>query len=222
MRRFRYAYLLASLTLVVFVRPFVSGHASGIAAVDVLLFVTLLAGAYAAIDQKRWFVGVATIGVVSAVAQAAFVATKSPVSTGVFLAAGLLFYISVTWAILRTLFGDHGRVTRDTLYQSISVYLLLGMIGAMAYAMLELAAPGSFRFAEELAGDKARFERFVGFSFTTLTTLGYGNVAPASPRADALSTFQAVTGQVYLAVVIARLVAIEVGQHQANRKPGSG
>ncbi|MEM7622882.1 MAG: ion channel [Planctomycetota bacterium] len=105
------------------------------------------------------------------------------------------------------------------LCQAVSVYLLIGLIGASSYALLEFAAPGSFRFGDtgesRDTGDD-RFERFLDYSFTTLTTLSYGNIAPASPRADALASLQAVVGQVYLAVVIARLVAIEVSQRFAG------
>ena len=229
MRQFRFAYLLAALALVVFVRPFLSEQVLGLALVDLLQFVTLLAGAYAAIEQRRTFVAVAALGSVSAVAQVVFHVTHTAAASVAFVVAGLLFYTSIAWALLRALFRSQSRVTRDTLYQAQSVYLMIGLIGAMTYALLELAAPGSFRFPEELAtvGAKEssvvvqqieeRFDRFLGFSFTTLTTLGYGNIAPASARADALTSLQAVIGQVYLAVVIARLVAIQVGQSERER-----
>jgi len=108
------------------------------------------------------------------------------------------------------------RITRDTLYQAVSVYLLLGLVGAMAYALLEVVNPGSFHFGDNTIASDARLDRFLGFSFTTLTTLGYGNISPATPKADALATFQAVAGQIYIAVVIARLVAIEIGQRSRS------
>lgn len=220
MREFRFAYLLASLVFVAFVRPFLGDRILGLALVDILLFITLLAGAYAVIEQRATLYAVATLGLISAGAQITFGLSKSPAATGVFLTATLLFYSSVTWASLRTLFRHHARVTRDTLCQAMSVYLLIGMIGAMSYALLELASPNSFRFAQDLVGTDARFDRFLGFSFTTLTTLGYGNIAPASPRADAIATLQAVFGQIYLAIVIARLVSIQVGQHASAGATG--
>lgn len=220
MRRFRHAYLLAALALVAFGRAFIAEQVLGLAIVDVLLLVTLLAGAYAAVDQKKLFGPVVVLGLVSAGAQIVFAATRSSSATGVFLVATLLFYGAVAWALLRSLFNHQRSVTRDTLYQAVSVYLLLGLIGAAAYALLELAAPGSFGFRDGSPGGEARFDRFLGFSFTTLTTLGYGNIAPATPRADAVSTLQAVVGQIYLAVVIARLVAIHVGQGGGGRGNG--
>jgi len=224
MKRFRFAYLLASLALVVFLRPFLTERVLGLAIVDLLLLITLLAGAFATIGQRHLLIPVALLGLASAAAQSASHLTGAPAATVAFLIAGLLFYGSVAWALLAALFARQQRVTGDTLCQAMAAYLLLGMIGAMAYALLELAAPGSFRFpaAGEGAGATGRFDRFLGFSFTTLTTLGYGNIAPASPRADALTTLQAFTGQIYLAVVIARLVAIEVGQRAAPAPEAPG
>jgi voltage-gated potassium channel Kch len=54
------------------------------------------------------------------------------------------------------------------------------------------------------------FERFIGFSFVTLTTLGYGNVVPLTPRGEAVATAEAVAGQLYIAVLLARFVAIDI------------
>jgi len=220
MRRFRFAYLLVSLVFVAFARPFIGEQILGLAVIDVLLFITLIAGAYAVIERKSLFFIVAGLGLISAGAQIVFVVSGSYSAVGIFLTATLLFYGSVTCASMLTLFGHQARVTRDTLFQAISVYLLMGMIGALAYALLELASPGSFKFTQDLAGIDARFERFLGFSFTTLTTLGYGNIAPATPRADAMTTLQAVCGQIYLAIVIARLVSIQVGQNAKSRVSG--
>ena len=56
----------------------------------------------------------------------------------------------------------------------------------------------------------AHFDRFLGFSFVTLSTLGYGNIVPLTPRADAMATSEAVTGQIYLTVMVARLVAMHM------------
>lgn len=210
MSRFRYAYLLLSLCLVAFVRPFLSEQVAGVALVDIFLLLTLMAGVYAAVNQKHVFAAVAVLGGASAVLQVAAAVMQSVPLAFAFLVSGLLFYGAVSWAIVRKLFGHHRSVSRDTLYQAVSVYLLLGMLWSLAYALLELASPGSFSFTDNSETTDARFERFLGFSFTTLTTLGYGNVAPATPRADSLATLQAVVGQIYLAVVIARLVAISV------------
>ena len=62
-----------------------------------------------------------------------------------------------------------------------------------------------------------KIERLIGFSYTTLTTLGYGNIAPATRQADALTTLEAMVGQIYVAIVIARLVALQITQSSSSR-----
>ena len=113
--------------------------------------------------------------------------------------------------LMRSIFRSEDRITGDTLCGAASVYLLLGLIWTMVFSILEKTAPGSFRFAGQV-GSAEQFDRFLGFSYTTLTTLGYGNVAPATPQADALATIEAIVGQFYLAVVIARFVALQIVQ----------
>ncbi len=73
---------------------------------------------------------------------------------------------------------------------------------------MEILHPGSFVFSTGTLEAGFFFWRFLGFSFITLTTLGYGNVSPASEQGDALAGLEAVIGQFYVAVVIARLVAL--------------
>lgn len=217
MRRFRYAYLLAALVLVAFARPFIESSLIAPAVVDLLLFVSILHGAWEALERKVLFLPVIVLGLLSAVLQAFFVATaESQAVLGAFVGASLLFYGAAALVIIGTLFERQDHVTSDTLCQAVSAFLLLGLVWAMAYSLLEMFAPGSFVFSGVRADEPTPFKRFVGFSFTTLTTLGYGNIAPATTRADALANAQALVGQIYVAVVIARLVAIQLAESRQD------
>lgn len=96
------------------------------------------------------------------------------------------------------------RIDTEVLCAAIAAYMLLGVACAALYTMLESVHPGAFALS---AGDAARpWNALLYFSFTTLTTLGYGDVLPAIPIARALATVQAVAGTLYLAILIARLV----------------
>ncbi|MEM1013291.1 MAG: ion channel [Planctomycetota bacterium] len=215
MKRFRFAYLLAALVLIAFVRPFLVGQLLGVGVIDLLLFVTLLAGAFAAVESRVRLMIVSGLAVLSAVSQVLLLAADVFAASIVFLVTTIAFYGMVAGSLLTTMF--HGRrVTGDTICQAISIYLLLGLLGTMGFALLEAIVPGSFTFANAAAEANERFDRFLGFSFVTLTTLGYGNISPATPRADALATALAAAGQIYLAIVVARLVGIQVGQQQAK------
>jgi len=88
---------------------------------------------------------------------------------------------------------------------------LLGLIWALAYALLAQLSPGSFAFAANphSSGRMDRFNAFY-FSFVTLSTVGFGDVTPVSRLARTLAVMEAVTGTFYVAILIARLVAMYV------------
>jgi len=92
---------------------------------------------------------------------------------------------------------------------AVCVFLLIGVIWAIAYTLLELLAPGSF--AGQAAGPPAGWDSgWLYFSFVTLTTLGYGDILPVSGLARTLAYMEAVVGQFYVAVLVASLVSAYV------------
>jgi len=100
-----------------------------------------------------------------------------------------------------------GPVTRHRLEGAIAVYLLFGVGWAHAYHLTGLLHPGSFNTPQ---GEIPSVLDWVYFSFITLTTVGYGDIVPVRPIARTLAMGEALTGQLYLAVLVARLVAMEV------------
>ena len=78
----------------------------------------------------------------------------------------------------------------------------------LAYFLLESAAPGSLSIGP--VSDEARFGASIYYSFVTLTTLGYGDILPLTDRARSLAYVEAVIGQIYLAVLLAKLVGMYV------------
>jgi Ion channel len=112
----------------------------------------------------------------------------------------LLFLVVVLTQTLRA-----GPVTFHRIQGAIAAYVLLGMIWAYAYALLALLRPGAFSGPINPAdGPRAWFY----FSFVTLTTVGYGDVLPVHPVARSLAILEAVTGPLYLAILVARLVSL--------------
>jgi hypothetical protein len=109
-------------------------------------------------------------------------------------------------------------VTSNTIFAALSVYLLFGLSWGMIYAIIEQLSPGSFAFpATELSADLLR--ELVYFSLVTLTTVGYGDTTPVTPLAQGFSNLEAVLGQIYLAVLVARLVGIQVAQSAKAKGP---
>jgi hypothetical protein len=108
-------------------------------------------------------------------------------------------------------FGD-GPVTGHRIRGAIVVYLLLGGLWALLYQLVALNIPHAFRLSEDLAGgDPDALQRMMTYySFITLTTTGYGDITPVAPVARTLSMLEALVGQLYPAITLARLVSLAV------------
>ena len=116
-------------------------------------------------------------------------------------------------------------ITRDILCGAVSVYLLVGVLAGLVFVLIEYFFPGSFRVSNWTTDPIAQQASFIEepgwlmyFSFVTLTTVGYGDVLPASSLARSASVLVAVIGQVVLMVQIARLVGMHVAQDSDSRK----
>ena len=101
-------------------------------------------------------------------------------------------------------------VTKETIYAAIVAYMLMALMWAFLYMILELLVPGSFSFPER--GFRTETMRFKYFSFVTITTLGYGDIAPLTNKASSLVMLEALIGQVYLVVLVAWLVGMHVSR----------
>ena len=211
-RRYRHSYLLAALIAVIALPAFLQERVFGVALVELLLLVAMLAGTYATVTSKRRLGLTLSLAGLAVVSRILWETNEQPHAMHAFLTLNAVLFSVVTVTLIQHLFERERRVSADTLLGALSAYLILGLIWACAYALLEMLFPGSFVFHPESSDDDARFQRFVGFSFATLTTLGYGNISPATPKGDALSTLEAIVGQCYVAIVIARLVAMQLMQ----------
>ena len=111
-----------------------------------------------------------------------------------------------------------GPVTSYRVQGAIAVYLLFGVGWAHAYHITEMLHPGSFN---STAGHLDSVVDWAYYSYITLSTVGYGDITPVRPIARTLSMGEALTGQLYLAVLIARLVAMEVITWQSKTNQNS-
>jgi len=138
-----------------------------------------------------------------------------------------LVFLGYVMALILAQIFRSGRVTIDTIAASLCVYLLLGVSWAIGYSLLDICEPGqSFHFGlgyedteglMRFGGDRSIFPIY--YSFVTMTTLGYGDILPNSPSARMLSAMEAVLGQLYLAVLVARLVGIHIVHSSAPKPP---
>lgn len=108
-------------------------------------------------------------------------------------------------------------VTLDRIVGSICIYLLIGMFFAFIYAGIDLLKPHTFNFVGTNIVTLDSIKTYLYFSYTTLTTLGYGDITPLVPSARFVAMLEAVIGQAYLVIMVAMLVGIHVSQVVSGR-----
>ena len=122
---------------------------------------------------------------------------------------GALFFAYAAINILRII-ANSEEVTKETIFAAIVAYLLIALMWAFLYMILEMTSPGSFSFPE--TGSRADTMRFEYLSFVTITTLGYGDITPLTDQSSALVMAEAVVGQIYMVVLVAWLVGMHVSR----------
>ena len=119
-------------------------------------------------------------------------------------------------------------MTVNLIYGSVCVYLLIGLVWAFIFSALEILYPGSFKFELQNPGadvllttNQLQLSQLLYYSYVTLTTLGYGDISPVSPPARSFATLEAIAGQFYLTILVARLVGLQItgrSENQPNNK----
>ena len=126
---------------------------------------------------------------------------------GQFLDIVILIYAA--FRILRFVF--RGRVTANTIFAAVCVYLMIGQIFAQGMGLLTLMR--GHGIIVDRAGSFASMEELVYFSYSTLTTTGLGDFRPVTPFARTLVAVEALSGQLFLVLFIGRLVGLHVSRN---------
>jgi hypothetical protein len=207
MRRFSMVELLIAIALLFVLFPFVEEVKGGDLIVSILFSLVLLAAVLAVADRKRVLLIALLLAVPSVGGRWISHFRPDLVSPAVFLIAGLALVAFVVVNLLRFVWRAPS-VNIEVLCASISAYLMLGLMWSMAYWLVDQLTPGAFAFNTN-AGTRSMsgFNGFY-FSFVTLSTVGYGDITPVSKIARWLAAMEAMTGLLYVAVLIARLVAL--------------
>jgi voltage-gated potassium channel len=228
----RHTALLATLVMAFAARPVIGDARLGLVAFNIALLLVLLLAIYsvqvdelvgereALVRRKRRSTRSAWILAAPAVVErvaATFWPSHRRWVIGVFV--WLVFLAFVTWTQLRSLIKQK-EVTAETISMTVSVYLLLAVTWGMLFIAIHQVQPQAFSFGSSPTGDAAPpsevFPVLLYFSLTTLATVGYGDVLPVSLQARYAAVAEGITGQFYLAILVARLVAIQVSTLQAS------
>jgi hypothetical protein len=144
--------------------------------------------------------------------------TKLPVVLGDILLVAFLAYAAAT-ILNRVLQAD--QVDAETIYGAVCVYFLFAALWGVLYVLVEILAPGSFNLPDSLnltAGSRFDAGPMMYYSFVTITTLGYGDITPATELTRLLALLEAVLGQLYLVILIARLVGLYTARELSGKR----
>ena len=127
----------------------------------------------------------------------------------------ILFLVLLSLGLARTVFRSE-RVGTDQVLGGVVLYLNIGLTFAVIYSLLAHVSPDAFLLPTPPPERPVHPSYFAYFSFVTLTTVGYGDTVPVEAVAKSLATLEAALGQLYPAIILARLVSIEVSQREAK------
>ncbi len=212
----QYEFLLFAMLTVVIVRPVLEDGIFGLLILNVMTSAILISSAYAVSGQRK------TLRVSLFLLVPALIASWSTIFLSelwpmVISRVLVLTLVSYILGVIALDVLSEKNVTRDTIFGSACVYMLMGFAFGDIYMLFQIIEPQSFGQAIDVApvgGEVKVASELNYFSFVTLTTLGYGDMTPKTGMVRGIATLEAMLGQFYLTVLVARLV----GLHLAGSK----
>lgn len=207
------AALLVLLVLYVFIiYPLLGGDQMTNGVVSVSFSLILIAGIVATSHHRAVRLGIVALACIAFASHWLNVILGLRITHMISAAAAVLFFAMQTWFISARVFRP-GVVNIYRILGAVALYLILGLLWADAYLFLYLAAPNTFHMEPGTQIYEPPISEMVYFSFVTLTTLGYGDIVAVTPIARSLVMLEGLVGQLYPAILLARLVT----QYQGTR-----
>ncbi len=205
----RFVLLLLSIITELMIAPLFAGSELGLHAAQGLAILVMVSALWAAGGRAASVVLFVPTIVVHLLA--AYWGTASIHVAALILRIVFFSYTTglIVWRTMR-----RADVTIDTIAGAACAYTLLALVWGNVYVLLELVRPGSFNIPAVwlMGASHDPGAALVYFSFITLTTVGYGDITPVWPGAGGLAAAEAIVGQLYLAITIARLVGVHASQ----------
>jgi len=222
--RFKFRTLLVFLFTLAVIDPILNEFGKfGLNLLDVIFTTFLLTALYSISgNRKILMVGVLLVAPIFVLGWSDYAKDNFFLAFLIF-SFGMAFFGFVAVSILIHIVGEES-VTMDLIYGSACVYFLIGFFWSVGYGIIELLIPGSFSVSGQVL-TRADYVSHYGilndnlsfFSFVTLTTLGYGDILPISGPAKTFATLEAIVGQLYIALLVARLVGLHTAQSMVEK-----
>jgi len=203
----RFLLLLLALIILLLGYPYMPDNLLGAFLGGMMSLLLLVAAIFAVRTHKYALLGACALAVIIIILSVwAFV---SGVRGHPLVEASFFLFYALTTTVIFVEVIREREVTRNILTGIVCVYLLIGTAFATLFDFVETIHPGSFQFNTINAGDAPmRWRNLLYYSFTTLTTTGYGDVTPASTHAQSLSIIEGIIGVLFVAVFVARLIGM--------------
>ena len=175
-----------------------------------------------AISHRRGAILAILLGLSAILASLWLRPEKSPITESLLGRGAILTYSALSWVVAHAVYAP-GRITIRRLQGAVVLYLNLATIFASAYHLIWEIRPGTPSPISARRGhNPSEIAVMLYFSFTTLTSTGFGDIVPVGPFARSLANLEAVVGQLYLATTIARLVTLELQDRAAGGREPTG
>lgn len=220
----RYLYLFFLLLLPYTLHPLIETETVGLIMLDIS-FSLVLIGSMFAVSERLHVAVFSIILLMSAMVLtwSCSVVPGMPIRLAALSVIGLAMTYTAIY-VSRNIIRRHD-VTNNTIFGSLCIYLIIGYVWSFAYSILEMLHPGSFNidnaFFLHHFDDQHVFTQmyyFMYYSFMSLTTLGLGDIMPKTPAARVLTVLEAIIGQIYLVVMVSRLIGLHITQLPAMHK----
>ena len=205
----RFLFLTVFIVALIVLGPFIEGFVRLRFFMDLFFSIIFIATIYA-VSQKRIHIMIAVILIIPTLLA---VWTEDVPEYNTLLTigyvSGLTLFGFAVISILTFIFSQQ-EVTRQTISAAVSVYLILALMWTFIYRLIENLYPNSFAVAhDKLMGAE---NIYLYFSLVTITTLGYGDITPIGKQAVSFAVLEAITGQIYLVVVVAWFVGMYISK----------
>lgn len=212
--RLRHLDLLVTLVTILVIQSFLNGGSAFQRILfNGLFFAIVLSAVRTLSTSKANLVSSICIGVVAFTGACLSEEHPSIALLTVVYVAYLSVFASLLYALCESVFSA-GPPDADRIIGAISIYFILGLMWALIYSLLEIYQPTAFTLPsmnrsgiqQDMVGE------FIYYSYVTMTTVGFGDIVPVTKPARMLTNLEAMTGQMYIAIVIARLVGLQISQ----------
>jgi hypothetical protein len=212
----RFFFLLVSLIFLILSFPLLDATVIGQMIFSFLLIIIPLSGVHAVSSDKKQLAIALSLAIPFIIINTINTLYSHSVLFYLNSLFAILFYSYTIVVILKAIIKSK-KVNRDIIFGAIAVYLLIGITWAAIFSITESLSPNSFSSSipdvdiYENVG-QIDWSDYMYYSFTTLATVGYGDIIPISPYARLLSIFEAILGIFYIAILISILVGTFVSQ----------